>query len=286
MVRFALVALFAAAAVGQVPQVVVTGSLQVDLQPSSGPVVTRSLPVLGAATLAVPGVASAQAVVGASSSLLTTALSPPFSCSGCWSSASGDLRFAWHSAVPIAGRLQLQVVPACFMVQPPFADVHDDGAWEAHGGSGVVTVDVPLVLGSAPVVVRVAGNSVNFGSASCQGSVVVAWQPQPGALATVGTGCGPDLGASLTGSAARSLVLSVGGANGVLAAIGLGGPPTAAMACAPVAVPVAALWVVPQANLRVVLPIAAAVHGSFTLQYVELLGDGSLAFSNGIAALL
>lgn len=288
MVRSGIPLAFALALPAQVPQVDVTGTLSISYQPASGPVRQQSRTIQAADVLQLPGVATAQVVLGTTSALQLTADAPPFGCYGCWSQAAGDVRFELRSASPAAGVLRLQVAPACFMLVPPYADVHDDGHWDLVGVQGNQSIDVPAVLGTVPLVVRVVANSVNFGGATCSYAVNLTWLPQPAALQALGAPCGADLAGALTSTAtaARLWQLAIGGAAGIVGAVGLGGPAGPAVPCAPAALPVAALYLAPASALRVPLPVAAALHGAFTVQYVELLPNGALAFSNAIAAFL
>lgn len=280
--------ILAPSASGQSVQVGATGIISVSYQPSSGGVVTQVQPVAGSSTLALPGVGTAQLTVGATSTLTLTADSPPWGCYGCWSQAMGDVRLAVSAATPIAVVLRLSVVPACWMGMPPTLDVNDDGSYELVGLLATQTLDVPVVLGTEPVPVRMGGNAVNFGGANCTATLTVSFLAQPSQLAPVQAACGPDLGAVLTADGgARTLSLRIGSMSGLIGALGVGDGPIPGTGCGLAMLPLAVVWIVPSpAAATYVVPIAPAVAGVFTLQYAELLATGSIAFSNGIVATL
>ncbi len=267
--------------------VTATGGLQVAYQPSYGGVVTQPMPVAGATALTLPGIGSAQVTVGTSSALRVTADSPPFGCYGCWSSASGNVRFTFAASTPLAGVLRLSVAPACLMASPPWVDVNDDTTWELVGIQATQSVDVPVVLGQRPIPVRVDALTVNFGGAVCSYPVTVQFVPQASALDVVGPACGPSLAASLTEAGTRTLTLAVGGMNGVLGALAIGGAPSPVGGCGPAGVPVCAVLLTPQPQgVAMPVPVPAGLTGLVTLQCAELSANGTLAFSNGVRALL
>ncbi|MCA8973549.1 MAG: hypothetical protein KDC98_02455, partial [Planctomycetes bacterium] len=99
--------------------------------------------------------------------------------------------------------------------------------------------------------------------------------------------CGPSLGATLTGRNGRRMVLRVGGMNGMLGALGIGGAPASTVSCGPATTPIAAVILVPDPNgISLAVPLSPSLMGLLTLQYAELLPGGQLAFSNGVVAVL
>ena len=283
-----LVVLLAASVPSQSVQVGASGTLYVSLQPSSGPVITYTRTVAGPTSLVQSGVGSAVVTTGAVSELLLTADSPPWTCYGCWSQAAGDVVFEFGAAAPVAGVLRLQLVPACFMGMPPVIDVNADGSYELIGANATQTVDIPVVLAVEPLRIRVVGNSVNFGGANCSYPLHVEFLAQPANLNSVNAPCGPTLAAALTGLTNRSLTLRFGGMAGQLGALFVGAAPTPQPGpCALATVPAAAVILAPNpAGAEFLVPIAASLVGVYTLQYVELMADGRLVWSNGVAAVL
>ena len=111
-------------------------------------------------------------------------------------------------------------------------DVEDDGLFEAMGTYGPIQVDVPVVLGPRPIPVRITGETVNFGGATCVSTSSVAFVPTPIGLETAGVACGPSLAASLSHPLQQPgmLVLhvddDVAGPSSIAAAIAFGATST------------------------------------------------------------
>jgi hypothetical protein len=264
-----------------------TGTLAVSYQPVGSPVVNHTAPVSGATTLSIPTVGSASVTTAAVSELTITALSPPFGCSGCWSSAGGNVVVTYASATPVAGILRLTLAPQCLMGMPTI-DVNDDGSIELAGQNLTQTVDVPVVLGSDPMPIRLAAQTVNFGGVSCSYAARVEFLPQPANLGTVNPSCGPTVGAALTGTAPmRQLRLRFGSMAGQIGAMFVGGTASPQTSCGPATVPAASLFLVPSPNgVEFVIPVSQALVGAYTLQYVELMANNQIVYSNAVTALL
>lgn len=287
LTRFTAFALFTVPLACQGLQVGASGTLTVSYQPYLSPFVTHSLAVSGATTLSIPSIGSAVVTTGAVSALTLTAISPPFGCSGCSSAAGGDVVFTFASATPVAGILRLTLIPQCLM-NAPVIDVNDDGSFELSGYTTAQTIDVPVVLGSDPLPIRVSALTVNFGGPLCSYAPGIQFLPQPLNLGTVNQPCGPTVGATLTGSApSRRLTLRFGGMAGQIGAMFVGGAAVPTATCGPATTPAASLILVPSpTGVEFVIPVSSALVGAYTLQYVELLANNQIVWSNGVTALL
>lgn len=274
-------------AVAQSVQVGATGTLSVSYQPLTGPVVTNNQPFQGAASLQLSGIGSAVFAVGNANLLTLTAVSPPWNCYGCWSQAAGDVVLSITAPSPVAGILRLQATPACLMGPPPLVDVHDDGSYELVAAQPNQTVELPVVLASEELRVRISAHTVNFGGATCVSPTLVEFVPQPTNLTTVNNPCGPTLGGTLWGSGNRTLSLRFGSMAGTIGAVFVGATPTPQPACGLATVPVVSLLLTPDPQGAMFpVPVSTAVVGVYTLQYVELLPNTQIVWSNGIVAVL
>ena len=276
--------LLLAGAFAQTPTTTVHGILGYNW--SAGTQQTQS--ISSPTTINIGTIAVLSALTTPQAELGLTAVSPP--CSGCFSSANGDVTFAMTSATPVAGILRLTLNPQCINF-PPAIDVNNDGTIELDVLGAPSSIDVPVVLADRRIEVRMNGQTVNFGGAVCQARLAAEFLPQPSALASIGTACGPTFGASLTapqsGPGPRQLTLQMGTAGGPIGVLGVGGAPLAPVVCGPMVLPIATALVTPTpSGTTQVIPIAPALTGVYTLQYVELRNDGTLAWSNGIVATL
>lgn len=268
-------------------QVGATGTLHVSYQPSSGPVVNQNQPISGASSLQLSGVGSSVLAIGTANLLTVTAISPPWNCYGCWSQAAGDVVLSITAPSPVAGILRLQATPACLMGPPPLVDVHDDGSYELVAALPNQTVELPVVLASEELRVRISAHTVNFGGATCVSPTLVEFVPQPTNLTTVNNPCGPTLGGVLWGSGNRTLTLRFGSLAGMIGAVFVGAAPTPQAGCGLATQPVASLLLAPDPQgAMFAVPVSSALVGVYTLQYVELLPNSQIVWSNGIAAVL
>jgi hypothetical protein len=268
-------------------QVAAAGTVTVSYQPSTGPVVTNNQPVTGATSLQLAGVGSAVLTTGNANLLTVTAISPPWNCYGCWSQAAGDVLLSITSTAPVAGILRLQATPACLMGPPPLVDVHDDGSYELVASLPNTILELPVVLASEELRVRISAHTVNFGGATCVSPTLVEFVPQPTNLTTVGNPCGPTLGGVLWGSGNRTLTLRFGGMAGTIGAVFVGTVPTPQPGCGLATQPVVSLLLAPDPQgATFAVPVSSALVGVYTLQYVELLPNPQIVWSNGIAAVL
>ncbi|MCA8978226.1 MAG: hypothetical protein KDC98_26095, partial [Planctomycetes bacterium] len=151
--QLAALGLIGTALTAQTVQITAHGTLSIDYQPLGGPVVNRSLPVAGTASLNLSSVGTSALTVGLTTTVHVTADSPPFGCYGCWSAARGDIVVEFSSPVPITAMLRLEQTPACQM-SPVFLDIDNDGSWDI-GTSSATSLDYPVVLGSQPLPVRI-----------------------------------------------------------------------------------------------------------------------------------
>lgn len=289
--RLPFAVVFAAAsglALAQSVQVGASGSLHVAYQPSSGPVVNTYQPVNGATSLQLPGVGSAVLTTGTASVLTLTAISQPSTCYFCWSQADGNVVLSITATAPIAGMLRLQATPACQLGPPPCFDVHDDGSYELVAALPNQRVELPVVLAGEELRVRIVSQTVNFGGATCVSPALVEFLPQPANLDTAGTPCGPTVGAVLWGSGNRTLTLRFGGMAGSIGALFVGAAPTPTPGtCGLATQPAAAVLMAPDPQgAQFAVPVSSALVGVYTLQYVEMLPDTRIVWSNGIAAML
>lgn len=263
-------------------QVTASGSLAVAASVSPSP---QTATVTGATTLSVPQFGSVTLTVGPTSLLTLVPLSPPNPWSGWWTSTSGIVLLELTSPVPTAGVLRLHAVPACAALGPAsmMIDVDDDGSAEA-GLLAPGPIDVPVVLGSRPVRVRLIAQSVNWG-ATCQATLEVAFVPQPAQLQVLLPACGPDVAATLRAPAAGPglLRLEVGGMDGVLGVLFAGATPLAPTGCGPFTTADATMLLTPSpAGARVDVPLAPALIGTARVQYVDLSLPFALEWSNGV----
>lgn len=269
--------------------VTAAGTLTVAMKPLYGPVVTHTQLVTGPGTLSVPGVGSVVLTIGTVSTMTMTAMAPPDGCYGCWSAPRGDVVLEYSSPVPIAGVLRLETAPACYETSPYF-DVDVDGhrdVWPV----GPVSVDVPVVLGAAPVPIRMWGEAVNyeFGPSACGFPMQVGFVALPSSLSTVNAACGPTLAGTYTGDVGgKKLIVRVAPRNGLIGALLVGGAPVPQPGVCALAMPLDAFVLLPTGvpEVAMTVPVAAALVGTFTLQSVELLRNGALAYSNGVVAVL
>jgi hypothetical protein len=274
----------------QNPVVTATGNLLVQWQPSYGLPQQVSQPVIGTSTVVhVSGVGTASLTVGATTVLTLNAESPPYPWSGMWSHAAGNVVVSYAATAPVAGVLRLQMAPACFMSNPTI-DVDDDGIVEMDLSTTTPYVDVPVVLGTRPVPVRIVAATVNFGGAVCTYAPTIQFLPQPANLTTVQPPCGPVLGASLrtATTAAGQLTLRVDGMAGIAGVLFVGSVPTPpSPGCGQAANVDATLLLAPTANgLDVPVALSPSLLGSYVLQYVELVLPFQLRWSNDVRLVL
>lgn len=269
-------------------QVGATGTLYVSYQPQSGPVVNQTQPIQGATTLQVPSVASAVLTVGSANLLTISAISPPFNCSGCWSQAAADVLLSITATTPVAGILRLRATPACLMGSPPLVDVQDDGSYELVASTANQTIELPIVLAAEELRVRISSHTVNFGGATCVSPTLVEFVPQPTNLTTINTPCGPTLGGVLWGTGNRSLALRIGGMAGSIGALFVGTAPTPwPSGCGIATQPAASILMAPSPQgAQFSVPVSSALVGVYTVQYVEMLPNTQIVWSNGIAMVL
>lgn len=286
-------ALFANALCAQTVSVQATGTLFLSAVGSGQPV-TQTQPVVNSTTLQSAGVGNIVLSTGVTTTLSTTAASPPWPgpTMGWYSLASVDVTLRYSATAPVAGVLRLTVNPSCVMVAPPYVDVGDDGLYEVPPSGAASVVDVPVVLGPRPIVVRVYDQVVNFG-ATCASSMSVEFLPQPANLDTNGIACGPSLAAALLRPTTTSgrLWLHVDDAvvpASLAAAIVFGSTPVPmGPSCGPGLVGDGWVLVTPTpGGFDLPVPLSTGLLGSVQLQHVGLQLPFSLLWSNRVGLTL
>lgn len=279
----------AAPTLAQSLQVTAAGHISLSWQGSSGPVQTRTQTIANQnAILSVSLVATTTWSMGTVSQLTVDAISPPYTCYGCWSESSGGITLRLAAATPVSGILRLSMAPRCLM-GPVWIDVDGNSTWEI-GPSGPTTLDVPVVLGPEPVPVSMYAQTVNFGGATCTYTARIEFLPQATRLGTYGNMCGAGAGASLTtaGSGARTLTLRCRDVSGPVAGLLLGTSPLPVHANCDLLLGIDAwLLLVPNMHTaQVSLQVRAAVTGRFLLQFLDPLPTTGNGWSNGLIVTL
>lgn len=260
----------------------------------SGQPVTQTQPVVNSTSLQNAGVGNIVLSTGVATSLSTTASSPPWPgpTMGWYSLASADVTLRYSATAPVAGVLRLTVNPACVMVGPPFIDVGDDGLYEVPPSGLPSVVDVPVVLGPRPIVVRLYDQVVNFGS-TCSSSMSVQFLPQVANLDTSGVACGPSLAAALLRPSTSNgrLWLHIDDAAvpaSLAAAIVFGSTPVAmGPTCGPGLVGDGWVLVTPTpGGFDLPVPLSTGLLGSVQLQHVGLQLPFQLLWSNRVGLTL
>lgn len=285
----ALSVALAAPAFAQSLQVTAAGHIALSWQGSSGPVQTRSQTIANQnSTVSVSTVATTTWTMGTVSELTVDAMSPPYTCYGCWSESSGGITLYLAAATPMGGILRLSMAPRCLM-GPVWIDVDGNSTWEI-GPSGPVTLDVPVVLGPEPVPVSMYAQAVNFGGATCSYSARLEFMPQPTRLDTYGNTCAAGAGASLTtaSSGARTFTLRCRDVSGPIAGLLLGTTQLPVQTHCDLLLGIDAwLLLVPSLNAaQVSLQVPAAVSGRFLLQFLDPLPTVGNGWSNGLIVTL
>ena len=263
--------------------VTMTASGTLSTSSSLSPTVT-SAAVNGSAVFST-GFGTATLTVGAPTTLVLTAIGPPSPSTG-WAMAMCDLVLEVSSTVPVAGVLRFTLPANCPSPAPDFVDVEDDGVLELfqYGGTGT-PFDVPVVLGSGPVVVR-------FGACSfsplfnCTRNVSIDFVPQPTNLQSLLPPCGPDASASLRAPTTSPGLLRVrlGNMNGLAGAFFVGTVPTGpSTVCGPSSNADVSILIAPDpAGVTIDVPLLPALIGVYHLQYVELTLPFQLWWSNAV----
>lgn len=270
--------------------VTATGTLLVQWQPAYGPPHQVSQPVVGASTVVhVSSVGTASLTVGPTTVMTLDAEDPPLPSWGMWSHAAGNVVVHYAATAPVAGVLRLQMVPSCLMSNPTI-DVDDDGLAEMDLATTTPYVDVPIVLGTRPVPVRIVAATVNFGGATCTYAPTIQFLPQPANLTTASPPCGPLLGASLRTptTAAGKLTLRIGSMTGIAGVLFAGSTPTPpAPGCGPATNVDASVLLSPTANgVDIPVTLSPSLLGVHVLQYVELVLPFQLLWSNDVRLVL
>lgn len=270
----------------QSPAVTAQGQLQVRWQ-GSGAVQSQTQPVAGGSAALHAGTAGDVVLtVGARTTMLVDAMSPPWNCYSCWSEAMGDVVLEFSSPTPTAGVLVLDVQPVCIM-GPSYVDVGLDGQWEAIGGV-VPTANIPVVLSAEPLPVRLHAEAVNFGGATCRFVASVEFVAQPQELGSLAPSCGPAMTAELVGDpgSVRTLTLRTNAPNAALSALLVGSPfwPQPMCMLLPGA-EVLALYVPAPAGV-LALPVLPSLRGALSLQLAAIDAQGQLQLGNAVGLML
>lgn len=269
----------AAPVTGQTVMVTATGQLAFGASVLPTPL---TMPVSGNTTFT-SSYGTITVTTGTTTVLSLSAVGPPPGIWG-WASASGNVLVQYSSSSPVAGVLRLHINPTCFPV-PPYIDVEDDNVheWVWTGPPGA-TVDVPVVLGTQPIPVRIVAHALT--PTSCTWAASVMFLPQPANLQTVLPLCGPDISASLRkpNTSAGRLRLRIGNMNGLLGVFFVGSVPTGpGSVCGPASNVDASLLVTPSPlGVTLDLPLSPSLIGTNRLQYVELTLPFQLWWSNAV----
>ncbi len=272
--RLGAVCAVASAAIAQSPSVDVSGESRI-LWQGAGPVQSSTFSLVGPMLHQVETVGSVNFNVHELRVTATvSALSPPGPPgSGWWSHAQADVLIEYEAPWPMSGVIRGSLAPVCSQA-PSFFDVGDDGSPEIASGTAT-PVDVPVVLTSARIPVRLDASTTNFGGATCLHTASVEFFAQPSpTFQHIAIGCGPQMSAAmptrLDGS--RDLKLWLDAAFGDAGAVVVGTSPGPAWPfLCPLYTDILAVAPLFPSNGTAELTIPIGTSGTYRVQYIELM---------------